>query len=171
MFNFLGRLFGSSSAGDAIVEGTVNAVDKLFYTDEEKAEAATAARTEGYAVYMEWMRSTSGSRIARRVIAFLICMPWAFMNMVSVLFACMSFFADPFVKNIPELGTDGKIAMTKIIVDNHDRYMKVSELLFDKAMENNSLVGVVLLFYFGGPAAIDGIKGMVQKWTNGPAKG
>jgi hypothetical protein len=143
MFEMIGRLFGSQKAGEAIIDGVSNGVDKMFYTDEEKAEDAAKARTEGMQVYMKWLESTSGSRLARRIIALLVTGIWALEHLSSVT-----------------LGVVG------VFVENADKFIEASEMLATHAQENNTLVGVVLLFYFGGPAAVDGVKGLVQKWVN-----
>lgn len=143
MFQFLGSLFGTSAAGERIVDGVANAADKLFYTDEEKAEAAAAARTEGYQVYMKWLESTSGSRIARRLLALSVTGVWMLEHIASVGFH-----------------------ITAIFSDSPDNPIKAAEALSTYANNNNSLVGVVLLFYFGGPAATDAARGLVEKWAS-----
>ncbi|MCP5136586.1 MAG: hypothetical protein H6981_07290 [Gammaproteobacteria bacterium] len=142
MFQFLGSLFGSAKAGERIVDGAINAVDKLFYTDEEKAEAAASARSEGFKVYMAWLESTSGSRLARRFIALIVVMIWASEHLASVLAGGLAVFATDPVK-----------------------WERVSVMLAGHASDNNALVGVVLLFYFGGPAATDAARGLVEKWV------
>lgn len=142
MFTFLGSLFGSSKAGEAIVDGISSAADKLFYTDEEKAVDAAKARSEGFRVYMTWLESTSGSRLARRVIALMVTGIWATEHLASVVLgAYAALAADP------------------------AKWERVSAMLAGHAAENNALVGVVLLFYFGGPAATEGVKGLVERWV------
>jgi hypothetical protein len=145
MWQMLGSLFGTQAAGEKILDGASNAVDKMFYTEEEKAEAAAEARKEGFAVYMEWLKSTSGSRLARRLIALMVTGIWAVQHILAQLFALIGVFSDDPIRI--------------------EKVNEASELLFTHAQENNALVGVVLLFYFGGPAAIDGVKGLVNKWV------
>ncbi|PNX50663.1 MAG: hypothetical protein BV456_05930 [Thermoplasmata archaeon M8B2D] len=140
---FFGNMFGTAKASEKMLDGITNGVDKLFYTAEEKAEDGAKARTEGFAVYMKWLESTSGSRVARRVIAFMVTGIWVFEHLMSVLFGAIGIF-----------------------VDDPTKYIEASKMFAEHASSNNSLVGVVLLFYFGGPAAIDGVKGLVMKWTN-----
>lgn len=143
MFEFIGRLFGGSKAGEKIIDGVSSAADKLFYTDEEKAEAGVKARSEGYAVYMAWLKSTTGSRIARRLIALITTGIWAMEHIGAVITAQFAVFAE-----------------------DPGRWTAVSESLAGYAADNNSLVGVVLLFYFGGPAATDAARGLVTKWVS-----
>jgi hypothetical protein len=141
-------MFGSAKAGEALIENVSSGIDKLWYTSEEKAEDAAQAKREGMAVYMKWLESTSGSRIARRLIALVVTGIWAVEHVMSVLFETMAVFTND----------AGVLTSAKFI--------EASNSLSSHANDNNALVGVVLLFYFGGPAAIDGVKGLVGKWAN-----
>ena len=147
--SFLGNLFGGAGAGAEIVKGVSHAFDELIHTDQEEAEEAAQARREGYAVYMSWLESTSGSRLARRLIAVLVTGIWALEHLASVILGVASVFFDSSI---------GAVKNVKLV--------EASEMLARHASDNNALVGVVLLFYFGGPAAIDGVKGLVEKWSS-----
>ncbi len=140
--NFLGKLFGTGTAATEVVGHVANGIDQLFYTEQEEAEGKAQARREGYAIYMEWLKSTSGSRVARRLIALLVTGIWAIEHIASVICGTVAIWA-----------TDKA------------PYLEASDMFARHANENNTLVGVVLLFYFGGPAAIDGVKGLVTKWS------
>ena len=143
----LSRLFGSTKAGEELVSGAVSAVDKIWYTEEEKAEDEAQARREISAVYMEWLKSTSGSRLARRGIAFIVVGVWAIEHIAGVALTTASNFANDL----------GVITATKL--------SDSGQYLTETAFENNTLVGVVLLFYFGGPVASDAVSGLVKKWV------
>jgi len=143
MWGLIGNLFGGSKAGEKIIDGVSNGIDKLFYTDEEKAEAASKARTEGMTVYMEWLRSTSGSRLARRLLALGTFSIWS-------------------LEHISALGL--KLAYIWIPTD---QLLAASKLMAEQASNDNSIMGVVLLFYFGGPVATDTITKLVSKWVIG----
>lgn len=145
--SFLGRLFGSDKATEALVNNVSNGIDKLFYTSEEKAEDAAQARREGQAVLMKWLESTSGSRLARRVLALIVTGIWALEHVGALMTAQVAVFSG-----------------------NPEKWLKSSQLLAQYANDNNTLVAVVLMFYFGGPVAMDGIKGMLNKWADKPAR-
>ena len=162
MWSFIGRMFGSQKAGEAIIDGVSSGVDKMFYTAEEKADDAAQARREGMAVYMEWLKSTSGSRLARRFLALIITMPWALANFVSLVLDAVAPFISG-VEQIPRL-VGGDVVMVTVL--GAEKWGLAADSLAENAAQNNALVGVVLLFYFGGPAAIDGVKGLVAKWAN-----
>ena len=143
MLGLLGTMFGSVKTGKALVDNISNGIDKLIYTKEEESEDAAKARSEGLTVYMTWLKSTSGSRVARRVIALIMVGIWAVEHISSVILGIMSvFMAAP------------------------DKFVKASEMLAGYASNNNTLVAIVLAFYFGGPVAMDGIGAMLNKWTD-----
>ncbi|MBL4591196.1 MAG: hypothetical protein JKY96_04485 [Phycisphaerales bacterium] len=142
MFGFLGSLFGSKAAGERIIDGVSKAADKLFYTSEEKAEDSAKARSKGYQVYMKWLESTTGSRLARRFIALMVTGLWV-------------------VEHVSAIG----LQIASVFSLTPANLIEAGKILSDSANNNNALVGVVLLFYFGGPAAMEGTKGLVNKWV------
>ena len=162
MWSFFGKMFGSAKAGEAIVDGVTSGIDKMWYTSEEKADDANQARREGMAVYMEWLKSTSGSRLARRFLALIITSPWALANFTSLVLDAVAPFIDG-VEQIPRIVNEEVVMMTVL---SADKWSAAADSLSENASQNNALVGVILLFYFGGPAAIDGVKGLVAKWTD-----
>ncbi len=167
MFGFISKMFGSERAGDKIVDGVVNSIDKIWYTDEEKADAVATARTEGYAVYTEWLRSTSGSRLARRFLAIMVTGPWAFAHTLGLLLDAVA----PLISGTEQIAQiiHGEVVM--IVVLSSNKYIAAADSLSANASSNNELVGVVLLFYFGGPIAGETISRMVTKWTDKKSDG
>ena len=142
------NMFGTAEIGTTLITKISAGIDSLVHTDQEQSEAEAAARTEGYAVYMKWLESTSGSRLARRYLAVLVTGIWGMEHVTGVILRVCSMFTD----------SAGTMTSTKFI--------EASKYLTETATENNALVGVVLLFYFGGPAATDAVKGMVTKWSS-----
>jgi len=141
MWGLLGNLFGGVKAGEKIIDGVSNGIDKMFYTDEEKADDGAKARSEGMTVYMEWLRSTSGSRLARRLLSLGTFSIWS-------------------VEHIAAMGF--KLAYIWIPTE---QLLAAGKLMTEQANNDNSIMGVVLLFYFGGPVAADAITGLVTKWV------
>lgn len=95
MFGFLGKLFGSDKAGAALVDNVSSGLDKMFYTDEEKAEDGRAERSEGRKLYLDWVKSTQGSNLARRLIALVVTAIWALQYVISMsLYALAPWFPD-----------------------------------------------------------------------------
>lgn len=93
--SFLGRLFGSDKALEAVVDGVSNGLDKLVYTDEEKQEAAAKERTEARSMLIDWMKATQGQNLSRRVIALSITAVWLLQFIVMQVVSVIAVFADP----------------------------------------------------------------------------
>lgn len=153
MFGFVAKMFGSQKAGEKIIDGVVDGIDKLWYTDEEKAGDAAQAKREGMAVYMKWLESTSGSRIARRLLAVGAFSIWAVEHITAVVMRVLSnWFGD-----VTTL-VDG----TTVIVN---KLSLSADYLTATALEMQTLVAVVFAFYFGGPVLVDASANMLKKWA------
>lgn len=153
MFGFIGKMFGSSAAGEKIIDGVTDGIDKLWYTDEEKAGDAAQAKREGMAVYMKWLESTSGSRIARRLLAVGAFSIWAVEHITAVIMRVLSnWFGDATVL------VDGvKVTVNKLTLS--------ADFLTATALDMQTLVAVVFAFYFGGPVLVDASANMLKKWA------
>ena len=123
MIGFLGKMFGSAKAGEQIIDGAMNGIDKLWYTKEEKAEDAAQAKRETMTVYMKWLESTSGSRIARRLLALGAFSIWATEHIAAGLSSVFRQSGH----------TEAKLEET-------------ATFLAHTAQSNNTLVGVVFAF-------------------------
>ena len=75
--DLLGKVFGTEKALTGIVDSVTNGLDKLVYTDEEKAEDAKVDRSEARKMVVRWMEATQGQNLARRLIALLVTGMWA----------------------------------------------------------------------------------------------
>lgn len=142
MFDFLGRMFGNSKAGEKIIDGAVSGIDKIWYTDEEKAIDAAethkrvlAAKEKATDAYMEWVRSTSGSRIARRMLAIIAAGMWAIQKAGEQVF------------RMAAIWKEDPVVVEKLVAS--------AESLNAGASSTAELVAVVFAFYFGGPAAVE----------------
>lgn len=103
MFGFIGKLFGSDKAAAAIVDNVSNGLDKMFYTDEEKANDGAKDRSEARSMLIRWMESTQGSNLARRTIALVITGIWALQYTVSlIIFAVAPWVGGSPVKSFPD---------------------------------------------------------------------
>lgn len=139
----LGRIFGADKAGEAIINNASNAIDKVFYTKEEQAEDRAKAKTELLTVYMKWLESTSGSRIARRLLALGSFLIWAVEHAIATIFSVSAIWS----------------------ANNAEMLLASAEIMREQAQSNNALVAVVFGFYFGGPVAVDVTKNLLTKWA------
>lgn len=138
---FIGKLFGTDKATDKIIDTVSSGIDKIWYTSEEKAEDAADARREGQAFLIEWLKSTSGSRLARRLIALIIVSIWAiqFLSVqILMIIAVWSENAQPFKDS------------AQVISDNID--------------QSTGATMLILAFYFAAPHMEPIVKGALEKF-------
>ena len=77
MFNWL---FGNSNSASKVVDGVVNGLDALIFTDEEKSIASQKVLD----FKIEYAKHTQNQSIARRVIAFIVSGLWGALNLFAV---------------------------------------------------------------------------------------
>ena len=143
MFGFVGRLLGSDKALSKVVDGVSEGLDKLIYTDEEKAEAAAAERKAAREMVVDWMRATQGQNIARRVIALSITGTWLGMYLVSVW-----------------------AGMIAVFVDEPAKLRLLAEVARVSADEMSAPVMMILGFYFAAPYMGAMVKGGLETWRD-----
>lgn len=79
-------LFASEKNVESLVDGAKSGIDKLFYTEEEKADAGRLA----FEMQLRYMEATAPYKIARRYIALIVCGIWAWCVLVG---SCMYIWA------------------------------------------------------------------------------
>lgn len=129
--SFWGRLFGSDKATEKLIDNVSSGLDKLYYSDEEKAQDAAAARTEGRQVLIEWLKGTQGQNLSRRLIALSITFVWLFMHLVAM-----------------------SLDVTSVWVDSHETMVNLnrsSGFIYDAAADMAPAVMLILGFYFAAP--------------------
>ncbi len=126
--SFFGKLFGTDKALESVVSGVSNSLDKLVYTDEEKAEDHAKSVTEARRMVVDWMAATSGQNLARRLIALAITGAWLGMYLLSV-------FAN----------------MIAVFVEADDKLVELSIIARNSANDMISAVMLILAFYFAAP--------------------
>lgn len=81
MRKILGAIFGSPKNTETIVSGAVGGIDKMFFTQQEKAEAN--AKLGDW--YLKYLTATQPQNLARRLIAMVIVFIWALLIIVGVV--------------------------------------------------------------------------------------
>ena len=127
--SFLGRLFGSDKALERVVDTATGLLDEAFYTKEEQAADRAVAREKAQGLVIEWMKASTGSRMARRVIAFGITGTWLLMYWFTAVLAVAGVWS-------PEMAV--QLAASAEILDAAGDVMV-------------SPVMLILGFYFAGP--------------------
>lgn len=94
--SFWGNIFGTAKSTEKIIDIVASAGDKLFYTAEEKADNQGAAALARQAFVLEWLATTKGQNIARRLIALTLSAIWGLMFLGSTLLSIAAIWAtDP----------------------------------------------------------------------------
>jgi hypothetical protein len=90
--SFIGKLFGSDQALGKIVDTAKDLVDESFYTDQEQAKAKAGEAARGMVI--DWVAASTGSRLARRFIAFSITGTWLAMYWLSTTLSIAAVWAE-----------------------------------------------------------------------------
>lgn len=147
MFGFLKGLFGSSEKTGGIIEkaadGIYNGIDKLVYTEEEKAEALA----DGRRLFMKFAESAydqnSIRAVTRRWLSFMVVGPTMLCVILSVVFH--------------GIGTFGME-----LQDGTNAAINYAGFLFSMVTTLAPWTAGVLAFYFG-PHLIGAFKGTYQQ--------
>ena len=129
--SWIGKILGTEKALTGIVNGVTDGLDKLCYTDEEKADAAAAERTQARATVVEWMKNSQGASLARRVIAIAVTVVWLLQYIFAMVASSVAIWIDD-----PDV--NGKIIATVAVVNN-------------SAQQMNGAMMLILAFYFAAP--------------------
>jgi len=70
--SLFGWLFGAPKAAEKVLDGVMNAADKLVFTDEERAEMA--AKTREW--FLKYLEASKPQNVARRLIAIVVSGAW-----------------------------------------------------------------------------------------------
>lgn len=126
--SFWGKIFGTEAALKAGVDAVTSGLDKLVFTDEEKAEMAAKERSEARGMVVAWMEATQGQNLARRVISLAITATWLGFYILAALAHSIGIF----IVSVPEL-------------------KELSGFLFAMANSMDDAVMLILAFYFAAP--------------------
>lgn len=143
--SLVGKLFGDNKAIEAGITTVANGLDKLVYTDQEKAEAHALAVTEARSMLVNWMEATQGQKLARRIIALSITFVWLFMYLSSMF-----------------------ISVVAVWVDDAVNYRESAKIIGGYADSMNGAVMLILAFYFAAPHIGDIIKPAMEKFSRKP---
>lgn len=123
-----GKIFATEKSIEKSIDAVVNGLDKLVYTQEEKAEATAKARLEAQGLLIQWLEQSSGQNLARRWLAVAITSTWLGQYLGGMVFALFSVF-----------------------MTDKDRLLAASGILASYANEMASAVMLILGFYFAAP--------------------
>ena len=78
---FFSFLSGKSKTAEKVVDGVVDGLDAMFFTEEEKSQA----NLKVLEFKLQYAAATQGMSIARRVITFTISAAWLFLVLLTVV--------------------------------------------------------------------------------------
>ena len=129
----LGKMFGTDKAAESLITNTSNAIDKIWFTEEEKADAAREDRTEARKMIIEWLNNTQGQNIARRFIALLTTSIWLSQYVIMMVLSVCSVWTDD----------SGAVTAAKLKVS--------AEVIGNYANSMDSVMMLIYGFYFAAP--------------------
>jgi hypothetical protein len=90
--SFWGKVFGTDKAIESTIDAVKDGLDKLVYTDEERADTAATERQQARAMLVQWMEATQGQNLARRVISLAVTGVWLSQYVVAQLASGIAVF-------------------------------------------------------------------------------
>lgn len=155
----LGRLFGTDTAIEKTIDTIGKIADEAFYTNEEEAKDRRAALTQAQGMVVEWLKTTSGSNISRRILALAISGFWLLFLLIATVFEAMA----PWLS----VDTEGLAPIEALSLQQaFDDKVATSIATMDARAGNmQDAVIIILLFYFAAPHAGAVIQSVLQRFT------
>jgi hypothetical protein len=158
MWNLIGKIFGSDKSVEKGLSMIESAGDKLWYTDEEKADDRAKKGEQIRAFMVNWMESTKGQNVARRTLAVAITFVWLSMYIVSTLMGVAAPWLDSTIQ-VNDLG-----AVIEGAMSTYEKTMASSVALDAKADRMSGAVMLILAFYFAAPHMDKIVVGALEKF-------
>jgi len=127
--SFVGKMLGSDKAIEKGIDTISNGLDKLVYTDEEKAEDGAKERALARQSLVKWLDATQGQNLARRLLALIVTATWLLMY----------------------LATTGLAIAGIWLTDSAAQLKAAADVIGDRATEMNGAMMLILGFYFAAP--------------------
>ncbi len=138
----IGKIFGTDKAAGALIDNISIGLDKLVYTNEEKAEAQAAALAEARQMVIKWLGATSGQNLARRLLALMITTIWLLQYLFMMIMSTIS-----------------------VWVQNPADFIKSAEIIGGYAETMKGAVMLILAFYFAAPHMGSIVQGALEKFS------
>lgn len=112
--NIFKWIFGAPSAAEKVLDGAVNGIDKLVYTEEERAEAKEKFLEHWLKLQATLGEETTVRGVTRRILAVLFCGTYVLLTLVAAaVWPWMKEYAD-FLWEIAN-GQYGWIVLTVVV--------------------------------------------------------
>lgn len=128
--NILKRIFSAPEVIRESMDMARDGIDALVFTDQEKADRASAATERAQLLFMEWLDKSQGQNLARRFLAVYVSIIWGFMYIASWIMQTVAVF-------LPAAQAQSMISASKFAQES--------------AFEMSGAFMLVLTFYFAAP--------------------
>lgn len=125
---FIGKLFGIDRAAESLINNASSAIDKLWYTDEERAEDKARSASEARGMVIDWLRNTQGQNLARRFLALIITLVWVGQYLAMMV-----------------------LSVVAVWVQDGARLLASAKVIGGYAENLNGAMMLILAFYFAAP--------------------
>lgn len=149
----IGKIFGTDKAAGALVDNISNGLDKLVYTNEEKAEVQAADVTEARQMVIRWLATTSGQNLARRLLALMITSVWLVQYVCMMILSVVSVWVD----KTTVLKLNGVDVAVNV-------FQESSKIIGGYAENMNGAMMLILAFYFSAPYMGSVVSGALDKF-------
>ena len=139
--SFWGKIFGSDETTGKIIDTVSNGLDKLWHTDEEKADDRAQARREGQQFILGWLDTTKGQNLARRLIAMSLTLVWILMF----------------------IGSMG-LSIAGVWSDNPENLQRSAAIIDGNIDQMTGAMMLILAFYFAAPHMGKIVEGALAKF-------
>ena len=139
----LGKLFGTDKTIEKSIDVISKGFDKLVYTREEQSEDFAKSVTEARQMLIDWVQSSQGHRLSRRVIALAITFTWLFGFIFSYLCSVVAIWAD-----------------------KSEEWRQTAEVIMQGTSTMQNIVLIIVGFYFAAPHLSNIVKPAVNNLFN-----
>ena len=141
--SWLGNLFGTSGAVDKAIDIAGRITDEAFYTKQEESADKAKATTEARGYLIKWLEATTGSRLARRVLALSTAFVWLSQYVISGICSFAAVFTED--------STTEKLNTAAALMDAR------AAMMIEPVM-------LVWAFYFAAPHMGEFAKNILSRW-------
>jgi hypothetical protein len=135
------RIFGTEQAIKSTIEVIKDAGDALIYTEEEKAQDRSKRLQQIDALLVQWMETTTGQNLARRLLAVMITVVWLMMYVISVV-----------------------VNVISVWTDNQEDWTATAQIIGGYAQQMNGAMMLILAFYFSAPYMSQVVNGALDQF-------
>lgn len=148
MINLFKRIFGSPEIINESLSLIRDAGDVIWYTEEEKAQDAVRRGAQSDKLLIDWMESSKGQNLARRMLAVMLASVWMLMFLLSTLGDMIA----PFLA----LHSDPAFM---------DAWRESSDAIDGRTEQMTGAMMLILGFYFAAPHLGKVIDGAMNKFS------